>query len=95
MAVVLVVLAMLVMGAVGFARFYYSLKPNPFVQCPYCLWTGTVRMYRTTRKQGISGGKATGAILTGGVSLIGTGLSRKVDVTEANCTHCHTRWTVA
>jgi len=33
-------------------------------------------------KQGISGGKATGAILTGGVSLLATGLSRKANLTR-------------
>jgi hypothetical protein len=44
-------------------------------------------------KAGISGGKATGAILTGGLSLLATGLSRKHAATEANCGNCGSRWT--
>jgi hypothetical protein len=43
-------------------------------------------------KQGISGGKATGAVLTMGVSMLATGLSRKQKVTKANCKNCASEW---
>jgi hypothetical protein len=46
-------------------------------------------------KQGISGGKATGAILTGGVPLLATGLSRKANLTRAHCGACQTTWHIA
>ena len=36
-------------------------------------------------KIGVSGGKATGAVLTGELSLLATGLSRKHKVTELTC----------
>lgn len=44
-------------------------------------------------KAGISGGKATAAVLTGGVSILGTGLSRKQRVTRATCGECGSVWT--
>ena len=53
--------------------------------------------YVTTRKvkakRGISGGKATGAVLTAGISILATGLSRKETVTQAACTNCKSQWT--
>lgn len=36
--------------------------------------------------------QGTGAILTGGVSILATGLSRKEAATEAFCTHCKSTW---
>jgi hypothetical protein len=45
-------------------------------------------------KKGVSGGKMTGAILTGGISMLGTGLSRKEKVTEMRCGSCKTVWHV-
>jgi hypothetical protein len=43
---------------------------------------------RGEREAGVSGGKATGAILTLGTSLLAKGLSRKEEVTEAHCCNC-------
>ena len=43
-------------------------------------------------KQGISGGKATAAVLTAGISMLGTGLSRKQKVTKAKCRNCRAEW---
>jgi predicted RNA-binding Zn-ribbon protein involved in translation (DUF1610 family) len=63
--------------------------------CPHCGARGGVRTHHARVKAGISGGKATGAVLTGGLSLLATGLSRKQKVTEANCTNCGSRWTFA
>jgi hypothetical protein len=45
--------------------------------CPHCQTAGSVTARVVTRKKGVSGGKATGAVLTGGVSMLATGLSRK------------------
>ena len=36
-------------------------------------------------RRGISGAKATGAVLTGGVSVLATGLSRNERTTQAHC----------
>jgi hypothetical protein len=60
--------------------------------CPHCQTKGSVVTERTKMKQGISGGKATGALLTGGFSILATGLSRKQKVTKARCTHCGAEW---
>jgi hypothetical protein len=47
---------------------------------------------RLKAKKGISGAKATGALLTGGLSILATGLSRKEWVTDAKCKNCKSRW---
>jgi len=60
--------------------------------CPHCQERGKVRCKAVKNKKGISGGKATGAILTGGVSMLATGLSRKEAATEAYCGHCQSTW---
>ena len=60
--------------------------------CPHCQTKGRVLTKPIQRKAGISGGKATGAILTGGVSLLATGLSRKEALTEAHCLNCSSTW---
>jgi transcription elongation factor Elf1 len=70
-------------------------KPNPKLVCPHCQVTGQVSMTAAMVKQGISGGKATGAVLTAGVSVLFTGLSRKNEVRRAHCGNCGTSWTVA
>jgi hypothetical protein len=44
------------------------------------------------RKKGISGGKAVGALLTGGLSILATGLSRKEKSTQAHCDNCGATW---
>lgn len=61
---------------------------HPQVVCPHCQTRGAVRVKREKQKQGVSGGKATAALLTGGVSLLATGLSRKGWVTQAHCGNC-------
>lgn len=65
---------------------------NPSMVCPHCRATGGVRTKAVTRKQGISGGKATAAVLTGGISLLATGLSRKEASTQARCDRCGSSW---
>jgi len=65
---------------------------NPAMICPHCQEKGKVRLAPITQKKGISGGKATGAILTGGISLLATGLSRKENNTQAHCDNCEATW---
>lgn len=71
--------------------FLYG-KLNDKVVCPQCQEKGYVHTKEVKQKAGISGGKVTGALLTGGLSILATGLSRKVNVTEAHCTSCNSTW---
>jgi hypothetical protein len=80
-----------ILGALATNQFG---KIYPNVECPHCHTTGRVRMKSARVKAGVSGAKATGAILTGGASVLATGLSRKKGVLQAFCSHCHISWTV-
>jgi len=60
--------------------------------CPHCQTTGQVRTKPIEQKKGVSGGKATAAVLTGGVSLLATGLSRTEAHTQAHCMNCESTW---
>ena len=60
--------------------------------CPHCQTRGAVSTKVVKRKKGISGAKATGAVLTLGWSLLATGLSRKEEETEAHCSACGATW---
>ena len=62
--------------------------------CPHCQVRGHVQTKQVTVKQGISGGKATAAVLTGGYSLVATGLSRKGAATQATCSNCRVTWMI-
>lgn len=64
------------------------------IVCPHCQTAGKVRSEQVKVKRGVSGGKATAAVLTGGLSTLGTGLSRKQTVTSMRCGNCRTTWTV-
>ena len=72
-------------------RIIYGLV-NPVIICPQCQTKGLVHTKPFDKKNGISGAKATGAILTGGVSLLLTGLSGSDYVTKAHCDNCNTDW---
>jgi hypothetical protein len=65
---------------------------NPNMVCPHCQAKGKVRTKGVKRKKGISGAKATGALLTLGWSMLATGLSRKEGATQAHCGHCNSTW---
>jgi hypothetical protein len=65
---------------------------NAAMVCPHCQSKGSVTTRSVKLKKGISGGKAAGALMTGGVSLLATGLSRKEKVTEARCGSCKAVW---
>jgi hypothetical protein len=65
---------------------------NPAMICPHCQTQGKIRTKPVERKTGISGGKATAAVLTGGVSVLATGLSQKEGLTQAHCEGCNNTW---
>lgn len=65
---------------------------HPKVVCKHCGTSGQVFVKRVERKRGISGGKATGALMTGGISLLATGLARKEAVAAMQCKHCGMKW---
>ena len=73
---------------------YVSNKTSSAVGmvCPHCQSRGSVTTKIVKRKKGVSGAKATGALLTLGWSLLVTGLSRKEEETEAHCTACGATW---
>lgn len=62
--------------------------------CPHCQARGQVRTKQVKVKRGVSGGKATGAVLTAGLSLFATGLSRKEVHTQCLCGNCGMKWLV-
>ena len=74
-----------------FAYFAWGPK-NKQIVCPLCQIRGHVRTQKVKRKKGVHGGKATGALLTGGLSLFVTGLSRKENLTQAHCDNCGSTW---
>lgn len=65
---------------------------NPVMVCPHCAFKGKIRTKEVIQKKGVSGGKATAAVLTGGVSMLATGLSRKEKGTQAYCENCKNQW---
>lgn len=94
-----VLFVVVVVAATGFGLYKGLMAaeptPNEALVCPHCSSRGTVTAVAVVRKQGISGGKATGALLTFGVSMLATGLSRKQHMTRMTCTNCGTGWDVA
>jgi hypothetical protein len=65
---------------------------NPAMVCPHCQTKGQIRTKYTKQKKGISGSKATAALLTGGLSILAVGLSRKEGATQAHCGKCNNTW---
>lgn len=65
---------------------------NAAMVCPHCQQRGTVRTQQVSNKKGVSGGKAAAALLTGGVSMLATGLSRHESATRAHCDACDNAW---
>lgn len=70
------------------AKRWAATPPDPNIVCQHCGTRGVVKVRRVNQRKGISGAKATGAVLTGGLSTAATGLSRKETVTEMTCTKC-------
>jgi hypothetical protein len=66
---------------------------RPQIVCTHCQVQGRVRTKGIEKDAGISGKKATAAALTGGISILATGLSRKEQLTQAHCDNCGSTWT--
>jgi hypothetical protein len=60
--------------------------------CPHCQTRGQVTTKAVKLKKGVSGAKATAMLMTAGLSIFATGLSRKEEVTEARCGKCTSVW---
>ena len=67
-------------------------KINAAMVCPHCQCVGKIRTKEVKQKKGVSGGKATAAVLTGGLSLLAVGLSRIEGATQAHCDNCSNTW---
>jgi len=80
------------MSAVGEQATIGLVKPK--MVRPHCNVTGQVYTKTVKSKRGVSGGKATGALMTGGLSLLATGLSQKVKTTQATCKNCTVAWMI-
>jgi hypothetical protein len=82
------------LGAVIIGIVSGLAKPNAneALICPHCQTKGKVSAVSIMKKAGISGGKATAAVLTGGLSVLATGLSRKEKATQAHCSNCGSTW---
>lgn len=79
----------------GFSKFMHELTygaRKPKMSCPHCQTVGNVRVKNRRQTAGVSGGKVAGALLTGGLSILATGLSRKETVTLAYCDNCTVQW---
>lgn len=70
----------------------YKGVHNPKMICPHCQTEGKVYSCSGVQKGGISGGKAIGGWLTGGLSLLATGIQQRHDVTLARCDNCKSQW---
>ena len=81
-------------GIVDWMRFFTpdANGGDALIVCTACHATGSVRTLHGKAKRGVSGGKATAALLTGGLSLAAVGLSRKQFVTRARCAQCNSEW---
>lgn len=65
---------------------------SPEMICPHCQVKGHVRTKKVVRDNGVSGGKAAAAVLTGGISILATGLSSHKLSTQAFCGNCKNTW---
>jgi hypothetical protein len=65
---------------------------NAAMICPHCHAKGRIRTQIVDRKKGVSGGKATAALLTAGISMLATGLSRMERLTQAYCANGNNSW---
>jgi hypothetical protein len=51
-----------------------------------------VEVRKGKKKKGISGAKATAAVLTAGISILATGLAKKDKGMNAKCLNCGMSW---
>lgn len=93
------VLAGFVLGGVIYFRYNKAQseaakKGAENLVCPHCQERGTVTGRSDIASKGISGGKASGAVLTGGASVLFTGLSKNQRVRRLHCENCNSTWDV-
>ena len=75
------------------AKLSAQKRPVSTLVCPHCHVKGKVSTSSVKKSKGISGGKAAGALLTGGLSMFVTGgLSREERLTQAKCGACGSKW---
>lgn len=60
--------------------------------CQHCQTKGKVHTKPVDKKTGLSFTKAGFGLLTGGVSILGTGLSKVDTMTQAHCDNCNSTW---
>jgi hypothetical protein len=60
--------------------------------CPHCQVVGQVTTKNVDVKKGIDAAKAVAALITGGLSILATGLSQHDSATEATCSNCGSTW---
>ena len=60
--------------------------------CPHCQTKGMVRTEAITENAGILQARLIGARITGGLSMLVTGPSRKEHQTQARCGKCQATW---
>lgn len=77
----------------GVSEGFGHKKGDEKIKCPHCEMKGSVQTRRARQRKGISGGKAVGGLFTGGASLLLTGISRREELTKANCRNCGSTWT--
>ena len=66
--------------------------PKTSVVCVHCQSAGYVQVKQTKVKDGVSGGKLTAALLTGGITMLATGLSQTKKRTAMFCGKCSMEW---
>ena len=71
---------------------YVRMSVAPAMFCPHCRTKGAVFTGKTKVKREISRGKATGAPLAGGLSILAPALSRKQRATSVECKNCGAQW---
>ena len=88
-----VLIGLMILGMPGYQDAEAAKKEaQAKIVCPHCQTAGRVTAMPGKYKKGVSGGKATAAILTGGVSMLATGLSRKETGTKMTCGNCRVQW---
>ena len=91
-------LALVLIAVVGEAIFFVrdpnlAFSPqNPHMKCNHCGTIGQIITKKVDLTKGISGGKAVAGLLTGGLSILAVGISRKEEQTEARCGKCGNVW---
>lgn len=71
-----------------------AVPPQGAMNCPHCNGQKTVRVEHVKKKKGVSPGKIAAGVVTGGFSLLATGLAKKDEVNQLTCSACGMKWIV-